>query len=136
MKKKLFAITMTFLLSFGFAGCGGSAEEAPAEEPQIEETVDPVEEDSTALEEDLTADLKEWFEIMYGDEYGPEWYSDVTDLRIVTANGKTMLHIESANADESVAQSMAMLIWGYDDKTIEDVYVFDQNGTILFEKHK
>lgn len=136
MKKRLFALTMTFLFAFGCFGCGNSAEKAPSEEPQVEETADPVNEEATALEEDLTADLKDWFEVMYGDEYGPEWYSDVTDLRIVTANGKTMLHIESANPDESVAQSMAMLIWGYDDKTIEDVYVFDQNGSILFEKHK
>ena len=136
MKKRLFALTMALLLSFGCFGCSSNETEAPVEETQTEAPAPSADKENTTLEEDLTADLKEWYEIMYGDEYGPEWYSDVTDLRIVTANGKTMLHIESANADESVAQSMAMLIWGYDDKTIEDVYVFDQNGTILFEKHK
>lgn len=140
MKKRLFALTMALLLIFGCAACGGS-EEAPAEEQKVEETVKESETEATteseaALEEDLTADLKEWFDIMYGDEYGPDWYKDVTDLRIVTANDKTMLHIESANPSTDVAQSMAMLIWGYDDKLIEDVYVFDQNGSILFEKHK
>lgn len=131
MKKRLFALTMSLLLAFGCIGCSGS-EEAPAEEQKVEEQVT----DETPLEEDLTADIKEWFEIMYGDEYGPDWYSDVTDLRILTANDKTMLHIESANTDEGVVQAMAMLIWGYDDKLIEDVYVFDQDGAILFEKHK
>lgn len=140
MKNRLFALALSLLLAFGCIGCGGSTEETPAESQQTEETNDiaenKVEEDETALEEDLTSDIKEWFEIMYGDEYGPEWYSDVTDLRILTANGKTMLHIESANPSTDVAQSMAMLIWGYDDKLIEDVYVFDQNGSILFEKHK
>ena len=140
MKKRLFALTMSLLLAFGCIGCGGNSEEAPAESQQLEEVNDAAENETneveTVLEEDLTADIKEWFEILYGDEYGPEWYSDVTDLRILTANGKTMLHIESANKDESVASSMAMLIWGYDDKLIEDVYVFDQNGTILCERHK
>ncbi|MBQ9091203.1 MAG: hypothetical protein IJY52_02900, partial [Anaerotignum sp.] len=40
MKKRLFALTMTLLLAFVCFGCGGSAEEAPAEEPQVEETVE------------------------------------------------------------------------------------------------
>ena len=136
MKKKMFAIIMSLLLSISCVACGNSTEESPAVEPQIEKTADSVTENTTALEEDLTADLNEWFVIMYGDEYGPDWYSDVTDLRIVTANEKTMLHIESSNPDQSVAQAMGMLIWGYDDKLIESVYVFNQNGAILFEKHK
>ena len=38
MKKKLFTITMTLLLAFGCAACGGSDTEAPVEETPIEES--------------------------------------------------------------------------------------------------
>jgi len=41
------------------------------------------------------------------------------------------LVIESANTDETVESSMAMIIWGYDD-TIEFVTVYDQAGNTLY----
>ena len=137
MTKRLYTLIATAILAFSCVGCGGAdPADVPADEPKQEAPTDVVNEEDTPLEEDLTADLKEWFEILYGDEGGPSWYPDVTDLRIVTANDRTSLQIESANTDESVAQATAMLIWGYNDTLIEDVYVFSQDGAILFEKHK
>lgn len=132
MKKKIMILLTTVFLAFGFAGCGGAAEEAPKEEQQAQEEAEGTEEEETPLNEEQTEDINAWFQEMYGDEYGPEWYEDVTDIRITDlGDGKRSLIIESANADESVASSMAMIIWGYDD-TIEFVSVYDQEGNRLF----
>ena len=103
-------------------------------EEQVEEPADATEDKLS--DEELTADLNDWFDVMYGDEYGPEWYPDVTDLRIVSVGEKVILAIETANTNDGVPSAMAMLIWGYNDSLITNVNVYDLEGNLVFDISK
>ena len=133
--KKWVAMLLCVGLVFGSAGCGEKSEE-PAKEIRQEETADDtaLEEEKSqesGVDEELSKDAMEWFQAEYGTD-GPDWAADVMDIKIVNLeNGKRSLVIESANTDETVASSMAMIIWGYDD-TIEFVTVYDQAGNTLY----
>lgn len=59
--KKVSVLTVCAAMAFGVAACGGSTEEAPVDETQVEETVDGEEEvvDNAAAEDEVAADGEE-----------------------------------------------------------------------------
>lgn len=131
--KKFLAMILCFGMVFGVAACGGAEE--PKQEEVVEQQAEQEEVVGSAEDEQATEDVNAWFEEWYGGEDEPFWYDDVEEIKIINLeNGKRSLVIESTTTDESVASSMAMIIWGFDD-TIEFVSVYDQNGNTLYTNY-